>query len=61
VSHEAAETFAAALLRERIEGVRRLQAPSPAFIHRLRGEDLDRVRLLAPRGNGWSYDVDPVM
>jgi primosomal protein N' (replication factor Y) len=70
VSREATETLAAALLRERIEGVR-LQGPSPAFIHRLRGEyrwqitlrgdDLDRVRLLAPRGRGWSYDVDPVM
>ena len=50
------------------DGVR-LLGPSPAFIHRLRGDfrwqltlkgaDLDRVRPLAPRGRGWSYDVDP--
>jgi primosomal protein N' (replication factor Y) len=70
IAREATETLAAALLREKVEGVR-LQGPSPAFIHRLRGEyrwqitlrgdDLDRVRLLAPRGRGWSYDVDPVM
>ncbi len=68
-AREAAETLAAALLRERVGGVR-LQGPSPAFIHRLRGEyrwqltlrgeRLERVRLLAPRGRGWSYDVDPV-
>ena len=41
----------------------------PAFIHRLRGDyrwqltlkgsDLGRVRPLAPRGRGWSYDIDP--
>lgn len=69
VAREAAESLAAALLRERVEGVL-LQGPSPAFIHRLRGEyrwqltlrgeGLHRVRRLAPRGRGWSYDVDPV-
>jgi primosomal protein N' (replication factor Y) (superfamily II helicase) len=69
VAREAAETLAAALVRDRVEGVR-LQGPSPAFIHRLRGEyrwqltlrgeRLERLRRLAPRGRGWSYDVDPV-
>jgi primosomal protein N' len=44
--------------------------PSPAFIHRLRGEyrwqvtlkgdRLERARHLAPRGKDWSYDIDPV-
>jgi primosomal protein N' len=44
--------------------------PSPAFIHRLRGEyrwqvtlkgeGLERARHLAPHGRGWSFDVDPV-
>jgi len=68
-AREAAESLAAALLKERVEGVM-LQGPSPAFIHRLRGEyrwqltlrgeRLDRVRRLAPRGRGWSYDIDPV-
>jgi primosomal protein N' (replication factor Y) len=68
-AREAAETLAAALVRERIEGVK-LQGPSPAFIHRLRGEyrwqltvkgeGLERLRRLVPRGRGWSYDVDPV-
>jgi primosomal protein N' (replication factor Y) (superfamily II helicase) len=68
-AREAAGSLAAALLRERIEGVL-LQGPCPAFIHRLRGEHrwqltvrgqrLERVRRLAPRGRGWSYDVDPV-
>jgi primosomal protein N' (replication factor Y) len=69
VAREAAETLAAALVRERVDEVR-LQGPSPAFIHRLRGEyrwqltlrgeRLERARLLVPRGRGWSYDVDPV-
>jgi primosomal protein N' (replication factor Y) (superfamily II helicase) len=68
-AREAAEGLAAALLRERIEGIR-LLGPSPAFIHRLRGDyrwqitlkgrELDRVRPLAPSGRGWSNDVDPV-
>ncbi|HEY4028347.1 MAG TPA: primosomal protein N' [Candidatus Dormibacteraeota bacterium] len=69
VAREAAETLAAALVRERVDGVR-LQGPSPAFIHRLRGEyrwqltlrgeRLERLRLLVPRARGWSSDVDPV-
>jgi primosomal protein N' (replication factor Y) (superfamily II helicase) len=69
VAREAAETLGAALVRERVDGVK-LQGPSPAFIHRLRGEyrwqltlrgeRLERARLLVPRGRGWSYDVDPV-
>lgn len=68
VAREAAESLAAALLREQVEGVL-VQGPSPAFLHRLRGEyrwqltlrgeRLERVRRLAPRGRGWSYDVDP--
>jgi len=68
-AREGAEALAAALVRERVDGVR-LQGPSPAFIHRLRGEyrwqltlrgeRLERARRLAPRGRGWSYDVDPV-
>ena len=67
---EAAEELASGLLREGIEGIR-VMGPAPAFIHRLRGEyrwqvtlkgdGLERARHLAPRGKGWSYDVDPVM
>ena len=66
---EAAEAIASGLLKDGIEGIR-VMGPSPAFIHRLRGEyrwqvtlkggDLERARHLAPRGKGWSYDVDPV-
>ena len=69
VAREAAEALSAALVRDRVDGVK-LQGPSPAFIHRLRGEyrwqltlrgeRLERLRLLVPRGRGWSYDVDPV-
>ncbi|HEY5035066.1 MAG TPA: primosomal protein N' [Candidatus Dormibacteraeota bacterium] len=69
VAREAAEEIASGLLREGIEGVR-VMGPAPAFIHRLRGEyrwqvtlkgdGLERARHLAPRGKGWSYDVDPV-
>src|SRR3982075_4100025 len=68
-AREAAETLAAGLLKEGIEGIR-VMGPAPAFIHRLRGEyrwqvtlkglGLERARHLAPRGKGWSYDVDPV-
>jgi primosomal protein N' (replication factor Y) len=68
-ARDAAEEMASSLLGEHVEGVR-LLGPSPAFIHRLRGEyrwqlvlkgeRLERVRHLAPRGRGWSYDVDPV-
>jgi primosomal protein N' (replication factor Y) (superfamily II helicase) len=68
-AREAAEALATGLLKEEIEGIR-VMGPAPAFIHRLRGEyrwqvtlkgdGLDRARHLAPRGKGWSYDVDPV-
>jgi primosomal protein N' (replication factor Y) len=68
-AREAAEALAAGLLRDGIEGIR-VMGPAPAFIHRLRGEyrwqvtlkgdGLERARHLAPRGKGWSYDVDPV-
>jgi len=68
-AREAADGLAAGLLQEGIEGIR-VMGPSPAFIHRLRGEyrwqvtlkgqGLERARHLAPRGRGWSYDVDPV-
>jgi len=69
VAREAAEELASGLLREGVEGIR-VMGPAPAFIHRLRGEyrwqvtlkgnGLERARHLAPRGRGWSYDVDPV-
>jgi len=68
-AREAAESIASGLLKDGIEGIR-VMGPSPAFIHRLRGEyrwqvtlkgeRLERARLLAPRGRGWSFDVDPV-
>ena len=68
-AREAAETIASRLLKEGIEGIR-VMGPSPAFIHRLRGEyrwqvtlkgnGLERARHLAPAGKGWSYDIDPV-
>ena len=68
-AREAAEGLATWLLRARIEGVK-LLGPSPAFIHRLRGEyrwqltlkghALERIHKLAPTGRGWSYDIDPV-
>jgi primosomal protein N' (replication factor Y) (superfamily II helicase) len=68
VAREAAEGLASGLLGEGIEGIR-VMGPSPAFIHRLRGEyrwqvtlkgdGLERARHLAPRGRGWSYDIDP--
>lgn len=68
-AREAGEAVASGLLKEGIGGIR-VMGPSPAFIHRLRGEyrwqvtlkgdGLDRARHLAPRGKGWSYDVDPV-
>jgi primosomal protein N' (replication factor Y) (superfamily II helicase) len=68
-AREAAEEIASGLLRDGIEGIR-VMGPAPAFIHRLRGEyrwqvtlkgdGLERARHLAPRGRGWSYDVDPV-
>jgi primosomal protein N' (replication factor Y) len=68
-ARESAESIAAGFVKEGIEGIR-VMGPAPAFIHRLRGEyrwqvtlkgeRLERARHLAPRGKGWSYDVDPV-
>jgi primosomal protein N' (replication factor Y) len=68
-ARDAAEGLATGLLKEGVEGIR-VMGPAPAFIHRLRGEyrwqvtlkgdGLERARHLAPRGRGWSYDVDPV-
>jgi len=68
-AREAAESIATGLLKDGIEGIR-VMGPSPAFIHRLRGEyrwqvtlkgsGLERARHLARRGKGWSYDIDPV-
>ncbi|HKW08008.1 MAG TPA: primosomal protein N' [Candidatus Dormibacteraeota bacterium] len=68
-AREAAESIAAGLLRDGIDGIR-VMGPSPAFIHRLRGEyrwqvtlkgdRLERAKHLAPRGKDWSYDVDPL-
>ena len=68
-AREAAEAIATGLLKADVEGIR-VMGPSPAFIHRLRGEyrwqvtlkglGLERARHLAPRGRGWSFDVDPV-
>ena len=67
-ARECAEAIASGLLRDGIDGIR-VMGPSPAFIHRLRGEyrwqvtlkgeGLERARHLAPRGRGWSFDVDP--
>jgi primosomal protein N' (replication factor Y) len=68
-AREAADAIASGLLKDGVEGIR-VMGPSPAFIHRLRGEyrwqvtlkgsGLERARHLAPRGKGWSFDVDPV-
>ena len=68
-AREVADSLASGLLRVGVEGIR-VMGPSPAFIHRLRGEyrwqvtlkgdGLERARHLAPRGRGWSFDVDPV-
>ena len=67
-ARECADSIASALLKEEIQGIR-VMGPSPAFIHRLRGEyrwqvtlkgdRLERARHLAPRGKDWSYDIDP--
>lgn len=69
-ARDGADWLASGLVREQLADVK-LLGPSPAFIHKLRGEyrwqltlkghDLERVARLAPRGRGWSYDVDPVM
>ena len=68
-ARDAAESIAGSMLKEGIEGIR-VMGPSPAFMHRLRGEyrwqvtlkgdGLERARHLLPRGKGWSYDVDPM-
>ena len=68
-AREAAEAIASGLLKDGIEGIR-VMGPSPAFIHRLRGEyrwqvtlkgmGLERARHLAPHGKDWSYDIDPL-
>jgi primosomal protein N' (replication factor Y) len=68
-ARETADSIASGLLKDGIDGIR-VMGPSPAFIHRLRGEyrwqvtlkgdGLERARHLAPRGKGWSFDVDPV-
>jgi primosomal protein N' (replication factor Y) len=68
-AREAADAVATGLVREGLEGIRML-GPAPAFIHKLRGEyrwqitlkgeRLDRARMLQPRWKGWSIDVDPV-
>ena len=68
-AREVADNIASGLLKEGVDGIR-VMGPSPAFIHRLRGEyrwqvtlkgeGLERARHLAPRGRGWSFDVDPV-
>jgi len=62
------DALAAGMARQGLAGIQ-LSGPSPAFIHRLRGEwrwqltirgeGLARVRRLVPRGRGWSCDVDP--
>ncbi|TMF86899.1 MAG: primosomal protein N' [Chloroflexi bacterium] len=69
MAREAAEQLASGLVREGIDEVKML-GPAPAFIHKLRGEyrwqvtlkgqRLERARMLQPRGKGWSIDVDPV-
>jgi primosomal protein N' (replication factor Y) len=68
-AREAAEAIASGLLKDGVDGIR-VMGPSPAFIHRLRGEyrwqvtlkghGLERARYLAPRGRSWSYDIDPL-
>ncbi len=68
-AREGVEELTSALVRDRIDEIK-VMGPAPAFIHRLRGEyrwqvtlkgrRLDRARMIAPRGRGWSYDVDPV-
>jgi primosomal protein N' (replication factor Y) len=68
-AREVAESIATGLLKDGVEGIR-VMGPSPAFMHRLRGEyrwqvtlkgtGLERARHLAPRGRGWSFDIDPV-
>ncbi|MGH7877745.1 MAG: replication restart helicase PriA [Candidatus Dormibacteraceae bacterium] len=64
-----AESFRVALALEGADDIL-VAGPSPAAIHRLRGEyrwqitirgrGLERLRHLVPRVRGWSCDVDPV-
>jgi primosomal protein N' (replication factor Y) len=70
VARDAADEMAAGLVKKGIDGIR-LLGPSPAFLLRLRGlfrwqltlkgSGLARARELAPKGRGWSYDIDPVL
>ena len=58
------------MVRDAIQDVK-LLGPSPAFILKLRGSyrwqitlkgrGLRRLAHLAPKGRGWSYDIDPVL
>lgn len=67
-ARDLADDLASRILASGLPGVR-VMGPSPAFVHRVRGEyrwqvtvrgeDLGRVRGLLPRGRGWSFDVDP--
>jgi primosomal protein N' (replication factor Y) (superfamily II helicase) len=69
-ARDGAEWLAAGIVREALADIK-LLGPSPAFIHKLRGSyrwqitlkghHLSHAAHLAPRGRGWSYDVDPVM
>ena len=69
-ARDGAEWLATGIVRESIADVK-LLGPSPAFILKLRGSyrwqitlrgrELSRLAHLAPKGRGWSYDVDPVM
>jgi primosomal protein N' (replication factor Y) len=70
VARDATDELAAGLVGAGIEGIRVL-GPSPGFPLRLRGlfrwqltlkgSGLGRAREFAPRGRGWSFDVDPVL
>jgi primosomal protein N' (replication factor Y) (superfamily II helicase) len=70
VTRDATDELAAGLVGAGIEGIR-VMGPSPGFPLRLRGlfrwqltlkgSGLGRAREFAPRGRGWSFDVDPVL
>src|SRR5438067_6361426 len=70
IARDATDELAAGLVGAGIEGIRVL-GPSPGFPLRLRGlfrwqltlkgHGLGRAREFAPRGRGWSYDVDPAL
>jgi primosomal protein N' (replication factor Y) len=69
-ARDGAQWMASGILREGLTEVK-LLGPSPAFILKLRGsyrwqitlkgKNLSHAAHLAPRGRGWSYDVDPVL